>query len=140
ISVAPVDNDRIVDSTGALECGEVANGLGVIGAGVVGLELGSAWARRGAAVVVLEAVDKFLPAVDQQLAKEALKLFGEQGLDIRLGARVTGAAVKGKSVTVSYTDGGGDHEEKFDRLIVAVGRRPYAENLLSADAGITLDE
>lgn len=140
ISVAPVDDDRIVDSTGALEFGEVPKRLGVIGAGVIGLELGSVWARLGAEVVVLEAVDKFLPAVDQQLAKEALKLFGKQGLDIRLGARVTGATVKGKSVTVSYTDGSGDHEEKFDRLIVAVGRRPYTENLLSADAGITLDE
>src|SRR5690606_5888278 len=88
ISVAPVDDDRIVDSTGALEFGEVPKRLGVIGAGVIGLELGSVWARLGAEVVVLEAVDKFLPAVDQQLAKEALKLFGKQGLDIRLGARV----------------------------------------------------
>lgn len=140
ISVAPVDDDRIVDSTGALEFSEVPKRLGVIGAGVIGLELGSVWARLGAEVVVLEAVDKFLPAVDQQLAKEALKVFGKQGLDIRLGARVTGAAIKGKSVTVSYTDGSGEHEEKFDRLIVAVGRRPFTENLLSADAGITLDE
>ena len=140
IPVAPIDDDRVVDSTGALEFTEVPKRLGVIGAGVIGLELGSVWARLGSDVVVLEAVDKFLPAVDQQIAKDALKAFGKQGLDIRLGARVTGADVKGKSVKVKYTDAGGDHEETFDRLIVAVGRRPFTENLLSPDSGITLDE
>jgi len=140
IPVAPIDDDRIVDSTGALEFAEVPKRLGVIGAGVIGLELGSVWARLGAEVVVLEAVEKFLPAADQQIAKDALKAFAKQGLDIRLGARVTGSSVKGKQVNVSYADAEGDHEEKFDRLIVAVGRRPYTENLLSPDSGITLDE
>lgn len=140
IPVAQLHEDRIVDSTGALEFTEVPKKLGVIGAGVIGLELGSVWARLGAEVIVLEAVEKFLPAVDQQIAKDAQKTFAKQGLDIRLGARVTGAEVKGKHVHVSYTDSSGDHEEKFDRLIVAVGRRPYTEGLLSPDSGITLDE
>ena len=140
IPVARVDDDRIVDSTGALDIAEVPKRLGVIGAGVIGLELGSVWARLGAEVVVLEAVETFLPPVDQQLAKEAQKIFVKQGLDIRLGARVTASQVKGKKVHVTYADGDGEHQEVFDRLIVAVGRRPYTEGLLAADAGVTLDE
>ena len=84
----------IVDSTGALEFQEVPKRLGVIGAGVIGLELGSVWARLGAEVVVLEAVDAFLPMIDQQIAKEAKKILTKQGLDIRLGAKVTGSALK----------------------------------------------
>ncbi len=140
IPVAVVDNDRIVDSTGALEFTEVPKRLGVIGAGVIGLELGSVWSRLGAEVVVLEAVDGFLPPVDQQLAKEAKKILTKQGLDIRLGARVTASEVKGKKVNVTYTDASGEHKESFDRLIVAVGRRPVTQNLLAGDSGVTMDE
>jgi dihydrolipoyl dehydrogenase len=140
IPVAKLSGDRIVDSTGALEFSEIPKRLGVIGAGVIGLELGSVWARLGAEVVVLEAVDKFLPAVDQQVAKDAQKTLAKQGLDIRLGARVTSASVTGKSVKVAFTDAKGDQEETFDRLIVAVGRRPYTDALLSPDSGVTLDE
>ncbi|MEY1662100.1 dihydrolipoyl dehydrogenase [Isoalcanivorax beigongshangi] len=140
IGVAPLQDDLVVDSTGALDFNSVPKRLGVIGAGVIGLELGSVWARLGAEVVVLEAVDRFLPAVDTQISKEALKLLTKQGLDVRLGARVTGTEVKGKKVTVSYTDGNGDQQEVFDRLIVAVGRRPYTDDLLSGDAGVSLDE
>lgn len=140
LPVAAVDDDRIVDSTGALEFDQVPKRLGVIGAGIIGLELGSLWARLGAEVVMLEAVDRLLPVVDQQLAKEALKVFRKQGLDIRMGARVTGTDVKNKKVKVTYSDAEGEHEETFDRLIVAVGRRPCTANLLSADSGVTLDE
>lgn len=140
IPMAQLDNEYIVDSTGALEFDQVPKRLGVIGAGVIGLELGSVWARLGSEVVVLEAVDKFLPAVDQQIGKDALKALTKQGLEIRLGARVTDAEVKGQSVKVGYSDANGDHKETFDRLIVAVGRSPYTEGLLSADSGVTLDE
>lgn len=140
IPVAPLVDDLVVDSTGALELLAVPKRLGVIGAGVIGLELGSVWKRLGAEVVVLEAVDAFLPACDKALAKEAQKIFSKQGLDIRLGARVTGTEVKGKTVTVKYTDKDGEHSEAFDKLIVAVGRRPFTEGLLAADCGITLDE
>lgn len=140
IPVAVVDNETIVDSTGALEFTSVPKRLGVIGAGVIGLELGSVWARLGAEVVVLEAVDAFLPMVDQQIAKEAAKLLGKQGLDIRLGCRVTGSEVKKGKVTVHYTGKDGEKSEVFDRLIVAVGRAPYTQNLMSADCGVTLDE
>lgn len=140
IPVAEIDDDLIVDSTGALEFDKVPKRLGVIGAGVIGLELGSVWARLGAEVVVLEAVETFLPLVDTQIAKEGLKTLRKQGLDIRLGARVTGTETTNGKVKVGYADADGDHSETFDKVIVAVGRRPYTENLLSADSGVTLDE
>ena len=140
IPVAPLADDVIVDSTGALEFQAVPGRLGVIGAGVIGLELGSVWRRLGAEVVVLEAVDAFLPACDKAVAKEAQKILGKQGLDIRLGARVTGAEVKGGKVAVKYTDKDGEHTESFDKLIVAVGRRPFTDGVFAADCGITLDE
>ena len=91
-------------------------------------------------MVVLEAVDTFLPTVDQQIAKDAKKQFSKQGMDIRLGARVTGSEMKKNQVVVNFTDKDGDQQETFDRLIVAVGRRPYTEGLLSQDAGVSLDE
>ncbi|MDO9622292.1 MAG: FAD-dependent oxidoreductase, partial [Moraxellaceae bacterium] len=119
---------------------EVPKRLGVIGAGVIGLELGSVWSRLGSEVVVLEAVDAMLPMADKAIAKEAQKIFTRQGLDIRLGARVSGTKVAKGKVTVTYTDAKGDHEEVFDRLIVAVGRRPVTDGLLSADSGVSLDE
>jgi dihydrolipoyl dehydrogenase len=140
IPPAPVDGDIIVDSTGALEFKQVPKRLGVIGAGVIGLELGSVWARLGAEVVVLEALDDFLPMMDVQIAKETGKILKKQGLDIRLGARVTGSEVKGGQVEVSYSTADGEHSEVFDKLIVAVGRRPRSEELFSSDSGLTLDE
>ena len=140
IPPAPVDQKVIVDSTGALEFQAVPKRLGVIGAGVIGLELGSVWSRLGAEVTVIEALDKFLPAADEQLSKEALKIYTKQGLKVLLGARVTASEVKGEEVTVKFTDAKGDQELTFDRLIVAVGRRPVTTDLLAADSGVTLDE
>jgi len=140
IPVAPLHDGVVVDSTGALEFDQVPKRLGVIGAGVIGLELGSVWSRLGAEVVVLEAVDTMLPLADKAIAKEAQKILTRQGLDIRLGARVSGTKVAKAKVTVTYTDAKGDHEEVFDRLIVAVGRRPVTDGLLSPDCGVSLDE
>lgn len=140
IPPCPIDGELLVDSTGALAFQAVPKKLGVIGAGVIGLELGSVWSRLGADVVLLEALEDFLPPADQQVAKEAQKQFRKQGLDIRLGARVTASAVKNKKVVVTYTDKQGEQEETFDKLIVAVGRRPYTEDLLTADSGVSLDE
>lgn len=145
IPVAPVDNDVIVDSTGALEFQSVPERLGVIGAGVIGLELGSVWNRLGAKVVCLEAMDKFLAMMDQQIAKEAQKIMSKQGLDIRLSCRVTGSEVKTKGkkkeVEVTYTDkDGNEQKETFDKLIVCVGRRPFTDGLLAEDSGVKLDE
>src|SRR5699024_1329454 len=140
IAVAPVTEDIIVDSTGALAFTEVPKRLGVIGAGVIGLELGSVWARLGAEVTVLEAVDTFLPSVDKQIAREAAKQFKQQGLDIQIGARVTGTQVANAEVTVNYTIGDGEQPATVDKLIVAVGRKPNIEGLLSKDCGVSLDE
>ena len=140
IPPAPIDGERVVDSTGALCFDAVPERLGVIGAGVIGLELGSVWARLGAEVVMLEAMDQFLPNMDEQIAAESAKIFAKQGLDIRLGARVTGADVDADGVLVSYTHNDSAATERFDRLIVAVGRTPRTEGLFSADSGVTVDE
>lgn len=140
IPPAPIDGTYIVDSTGALEFDEVPARLGVIGAGVIGLELGSVWGRLGADVVMLEALDDFLPMMDMQIAKESAKIFKKQGLDIRLGTRVTNAEVKDGQVEVTYSTADGEATETFDRLIVAVGRKPRSEELFASDSGITLDE
>ena len=140
IPPAPVDGDRVVDSTGALCFEAVPDRLGVIGAGVIGLELGSVWARLGADVVMLEAMDQFLPNMDDQIAAESAKIFAKQGLDIRLGARVTDVSVDGEKVSVAYTQNDTNETLVFDRLIVAVGRTPRTEKLFAADSGVTVDE
>ena len=141
IPIAKQDGEYIVDSTGALEFSSAPKRLGIIGAGVIGLELGSVWKRLGSEVVLLEAMDSFLPAMDQFIAKETKKTLGRQGLDIRLGCRVLGAEVKNKQVTVRFSDKeGSEQSEQFDRLIVCVGRRPNTENLFTLDSGVTLDE
>lgn len=141
IPVAPIDGDIIIDSTGALELTSIPKRLGVIGAGVIGLELGSVWNRLGSEVVLLEALPDFLAMMDKQIAKEAKKIMTNQGLDIRLGARVTGSAVKGKKVEVTFKSAdGSEQKESFDKLIVCVGRRPYTDGLLAPDSGVQLDE
>jgi dihydrolipoamide dehydrogenase len=137
---APFDGEYVVDSWGALEFDSVPKRLGVIGAGVIGLELGSVWRRLGSEVVMLEALPDFLPMADQQLAREALKHFKKLGLNIRLGAKVTGAKVANSIVTVSYTDASGEQMIEVDRLVVAIGRRPYTNDLLGTDSGVELDE
>ncbi|MCR9279172.1 MAG: dihydrolipoyl dehydrogenase [Pseudomonadaceae bacterium] len=140
IGAAPLDGDAIVDSTGALEFDAVPKRLGVIGAGVIGLELGSVWSRLGSEVVVLEALDEFLPMADDRVARDALKTFSKQGLDIRLGTRVIESVVGKKGVTIKYQDKDGDQTMEVDKLIVAVGRRPYTQGLLAPDSGVNLDE
>lgn len=135
----PQDGKRIVDSWGALEFDAVPARLGVIGAGVIGLELGSVWQRLGAKVTVLEAAEDFLALADRQLAAEALKQLRKQGLDIRLGAKVNAAAIDNGEVSVKFTDAQGEQAVKFDRLVVAVGRRPYTTNLLADGTGVQLD-
>ena len=140
IPAAPLDDNLIVDSTGALEFNAVPKTLGIIGAGVIGLELGSVWSRLGSKVVLIEALDEFLPVADQRIARDALKILEGQGLDIKLGALVTEAQAQKNGVKVTYRDSDGEHQAKFDKLIVAVGRRPYTEGLLAPDSGVNLDE
>jgi len=137
---APFDGKRIIDSWGALEIDAVPKKLGVIGGGVIGLELGSVWRRLGAEVVVLEALPDFLAVADQQLAKEALTPFKKQGLDVRLGAKVTSAKVSGDRVDVTYTDGKGEQSLTVDKLVVSIGRRPFTKDLLADGTGVQLDE
>jgi dihydrolipoamide dehydrogenase len=140
LASVPHDGKYIVDSWNALEFDEVPKRLGVIGAGVIGLELGSVWRRLGSEVVVLEAMDQFLPMVDQTIAKEAARHFKKQGLEIKLGAKVSSAAVTGDKVDVLYLDAQGEHSVQVDKLVVAVGRRPYTQDLLAEGTGVQLDE
>ena len=140
IPPAPIDQNYIVDSTGALDFSEVPERLGVIGAGVIGLELGSVWRRLGAEVVILEALDDFLPAADGAVAREALKIMRRQGLDVRLGAKVTQARVVRNAVAVACEIGGKEETFKFDKLIVAVGRKPNTAGLETDNAGLATDE
>lgn len=140
IGSAPIDGDLIVDSTGALDFRKVPKQLGVIGAGVIGLELGSVWKRLGSEVVILEAVEDFLAPVDQQIAREALRQFKKQGLDIRLGTRVTRTQKGKKDVTVHFQDKDGEHELQVDKLLVAVGRSPNSGGVAAPEAGLLMDE
>lgn len=140
LPMAKFDDDRIIDSWGALELDAVPERLGVIGAGVIGLELGSVWARLGAKVTIIEAMDDFLFMADRDVAKVAAKDFKAQGLDIRLGAKMTGAKAGKKGVKVDFEDAGGAQSIEVDKLIVAVGRRPFTDGLLADDSGIQLDD
>ncbi len=140
LKIAPFDGDKIVDSWGALEFEEAPARLGVVGAGVIGLELGSVWSRLGSEVVILEAMDDFLFMADRDVGKEAQKQFKKQGLTVHLGASVTSAKVAGESVLVEYKDQSGDQQLEVDKLVVAVGRRPFTDGLLADDSGIDTDE
>ena len=135
----PFDDERIVDSTGALAFDEVPKKLGVIGAGVIGLELGSVWRRLGSEVIILEALDEFLGVADRQIARTAAQQFKRQGLDIRLGAMVQKAVADDNGVAISYTQKDATHELQVDKLIVAVGRKPATDDLLDDDCGVKLD-
>jgi dihydrolipoamide dehydrogenase len=137
---APVDNELIVDSTGALDFRKVPKKLGVIGAGVIGLELGSVWKRLGAEVIMLEAVEDFLAPVDYQVSKDAFRQFKKQGLEIHLGARVIDTKKVKRQVQVLYQDKDGEHELIVDKLLVSVGRRPNTDNIASAEADLLMDE
>ena len=140
LAASPLTDELIVDSTGALDWESVPKSVCVIGAGVIGLELGSVWRRLGSEVTILEALDTFLPAADQQIAAEGLRQFKNQGLDIKLGARMTATKVNKKSLGVQYTDKDGDHQLNVERMIVAVGRRPNSEGLAAAEVGLQIDE
>jgi len=137
---AKFDGKRIIDNAGALDLTEVPKRLGVIGAGVIGLELGSVWKRMGAEVTVLEALPDFLGAADQDISKVAAREFKKQGLDIHLGAKVGKAEVKKNAVEVTYSDKDGEHKSTVDKLLVAVGRRAYTEGLLGDGTGVKVDQ
>ena len=137
---AKFDNKMILDNAGALDIAAVPKRLGVIGSGVIGLELGSVWSRLGAEVTILEALPEFLAAADADIAKAAAREFKKQGLDIRLGAKVSKAEIKGQEVELTYTDASGEQKLVVDKLLVAVGRRAATEGVLADGTGVTLDE
>ncbi len=137
---APIDNEFIIDSTMALNLDAVPKRLAIIGAGVIGLELASIWNRLGSETMLLEAQESFLSLTDQQIALEAYRIYSEQGLELRLGARVISAKKGNKKVTVEYQDSEGTHALRVDKLIVASGRKPNTENLAAAEADLLLDE
>jgi len=140
LKIAAFDGEKIVDSWGALDFESAPETLGVVGAGVIGLELGSVWNRLGSKVVVLEAMEEFLFMTDRQIAKDALNQFKKQDLDIRLGAAVTNASVDGDMVKVAYIDKDGEQLLEVEKLVVAVGRRPFTDGLLAEDSGVQIDE
>jgi dihydrolipoamide dehydrogenase len=133
------DGKNIVDNWGALDFESAPKKLAVVGAGVIGLELGSVWRRLGSEVVMLEALDSFLAVADQGLAKEAARHFKKQGLDIKLGAKVSGAKATASGVEVTYADAAGSQTINVDKLIVCVGRRPFTKDLLADGTGVTVD-
>jgi dihydrolipoamide dehydrogenase len=141
---AKFDGDTIVDNVGGLDFTEVPKRLAVIGAGVIGLELGSVWKRLGSEVTILEALPDFLAAADAEVAKTAAKEFKKQGLEIKLGAKVSKTEITGKGakkeVVVSYTDAEGEKTLTVDKLLVAVGRRAATKGLLAEGTGVKLNE
>ncbi|MBB5943313.1 MULTISPECIES: dihydrolipoyl dehydrogenase [Xanthomonas] len=141
---AKFDGETIVDNVGALDFTEVPKRLAVIGAGVIGLELGSVWKRLGAEVTILEALPDFLALADAEVAKTALKEFKKQGLDIKLGAKVSKTEITGKGkkqeVVVTYADGEGEKTLTVDKLLVAVGRRAATKGLLADGTGVKVNE
>jgi len=135
-----VDNDRICDNVGALSLAEVPARLGVIGAGVIGLELGSVWRRLGSDVTVLEALPAFLPACDDAVSREAWKVFTRQGLKIHLGATLGAITRSSAGVSIAWTDAQGAAQTlEVDRLIVSVGRVPNTDGLNLAAVGLATD-
>src|ERR687893_428448 len=136
-----VDQERIVDSTGALEISEVPSHLVVIGGGVIGLELGSVWRRLGAKVTVVEFLDQILPGMDGEVRKESNKIFKKQGFELRLSTKVTGAKRNGDTVTLTVEPAAGGNAETIeaDAVLVSIGRRPNTDGLGLDKAGLQVN-
>jgi len=138
---AEFDEKLVLSNTGALALPEVPMRLGIVGAGVIGLELGSVWRRLGAQVTILEALPAFLGAADEQIAKEAAKVFAKQGLEIQLGVKISKVSSSKKNVIIQYnTEANSPKTLECDKLIVSIGRVPNTEGLNAAAAGLKLDE
>ena len=139
-----VDNEKqvVVDSTGALELKAVPKKMVVIGGGVIGLELGSVWRRLGAEVIVVEYLDKLLPGMDDDVRKEAAKIFKKQGMELRLSTKVTGCTVKGKKATLTLEPAAGGDEETLeaDCVLVSIGRRPNTDGLGLENIGLETNQ
>ena len=140
LSILPVDQKHILDSTGALAIDSVPEHLGVIGAGVIGLEMASVWRRLGSKVTIWEATDSFLPTADKEIAKQANKSLGKQGIEINLNSNVLSATINGDSVDVTVVDDSGETITNVSKLLVAVGRIANTQNLDLDKVGVDVDE
>jgi dihydrolipoamide dehydrogenase len=140
IPIAPIDDHLIVNSTGALAFDNVPKRLGVIGAGAIGLELGSVWNRLGSQVTIIEALPNFLQMADRKIATATLREMKKQGFKIHLGAKVNSATVANEEVTITYEVKKGSQQLIVDKLIVAVGRKPNTESLGAAELGIQITD
>lgn len=141
LPLVEIDNQTVLDNVGALNLTEIPKKLGVIGSGVIGLEMGSVWNRLGSEVTILEALPNFMAMADGQIAKEAFKVFTkDQDLDILLGVKIDAIENKGKKVTVKYTHKDEQESETFDKLIVAIGRIPNTAGLNAEGVGLAKDE
>ena len=137
---APLQQDYIVDPGGALTFESVPASLGIIGAGAIGLEIGSIWSRLGSDVVMIEAMDEFLSIVDKQISRAAFRSLKKQGLDIRINARLISTEIKRNKVHVTYEDNRGAQQVAFDRLVVSVGRKPNSDYLFGDEMELEIDE
>jgi dihydrolipoamide dehydrogenase len=137
-----IDEDTVLSSTGALELGEVPGKLVVIGAGIIGLELGSVWRRLGSDVVFVEFLDRILPGMDGEVAKQFQRILGKQGFSFKLSTKVTGVETTrtGAIVTVEPVAGGAPEQFECDKVLVATGRRPFTEGLGLEEVGVTLEK
>ena len=140
LEMVPTDGKLIVNSTHALSFNKVPARLGVIGGGVVGVEMGSVWSRLGARAVIFNRSDRFLRHVDQEIAQAAFKELQGQGLEFRLGAHIKDVKTNGNSVTVFFKDEQGERSEEFDKLLVATGRKPNSEHLCSQEVGLKMNQ
>ena len=140
LNFAPVDNQFIIDAQTALNLQSVPKTLGIIGAGAIGIELAGIWNKLGTKVILLEAQESFMTMADHEVSDEAFKLYTQQGLDIRLGARVISTSIAEQQVNVKYEDSSGHHQCSFEKLVVASGRKPNTEALVAPSADLLLDE
>lgn len=140
LSFAPIDNEFILDIQTALNLQSAPKTLGIIGAGAIGIQLAGIWNKLGTKVVLLEAQEAFMTMADQEISDEAFKLYSQQGLDIRLCARVLSTDIKQNKINVEYEDSQGRHQCIFEKLVVASGRKPNTETLIAASADLLLDE
>ena len=140
LAFAPIDNEFIIDVKTALDLQSAPKTLGIIGAGAIGIQLAGIWNKLGTKVVLLEAQESFMTMADQEISDEAFKIYSQQGLDIRLGARVLSTRIEQNQVHIEYEDSQGRHQCVFEKLVVASGRKPNSETLIAASADLLLDE
>jgi len=139
LNAAIIDNENIVDSSGALSFKSIPGTLAIIGAGVIGLELGSVWQRYGSKVVVYEFLDSLLPFADKDLAKQANRILKKQGLEFHFSSEVISTTVINAQVELTFKDPKGEHTEQYDKVMVATGRVPNTKNLCASNVELTLD-